>query len=530
MDEANALPRSKSAPFLPAEAMSAPLSPELMATDEDGISAPIEGSLSPVSTPGKLSRNPSFSNSSSYQEDWDTFPQLDRMSFFELLDTFSFSQKLEKWNQALNMQRERVRRQRQKIKSVSGLAKDRVVDEWRKRVPTADEQLEKYRHGMRDSVDRLTKQWNKIATVTIREKISFIAGVMNIFISGYIMGACPEYFYWWYTAQLAYFMPIRLYTYHKRGYHYFLADLCYFVNMLSMLSIWIFPQSKRLFIGTYCLSYGNNAVAIAMWRNSLVFHSMDKVVSVFIHIMPPVTFHCLAHMTSPEMLKERFPAIYDIKFSEPGAPEHFTLPAMMLWASIPYAIWQLSYHRFITVRRAEKIAAGRPTSFTWLRRSYSKTWIGKFVLSLPEILQEPAFMGIQYLYALLTMIPCPIWFWYRWASSAFMIIVFIWSIHNGAAYYIDVFGKRFQKELEQLKRDVAKWQSSPDFTTSPLLTPGLNATDQGSRLLNDMARTSAEDADKSSLERIPTLDALSETTGVQTRAPDAASELRDRLA
>lgn len=72
-------------------------------------------------------------------------------------------------------------------------------------------------------------------------------------------------------------MPIRFYTYKQRGFHYFLADLCYFVNLLLLLSIWVFPNSKRLFISTYCLAMGNNAIAIAMWRNSLVFHSLDKV-------------------------------------------------------------------------------------------------------------------------------------------------------------------------------------------------------------------------------------------------------------
>lgn len=77
----------------------------------------------------------------------------------------------------------------------------------------------------------------------------------------------------------SYFMPIRWYKYHKIGFHYFLADLCYFVNMLLILSIWFFPQSKRLLISTFCLAFGNNAVAIAMWRNSLVFHSLDKVTS-----------------------------------------------------------------------------------------------------------------------------------------------------------------------------------------------------------------------------------------------------------
>lgn len=233
---------------------------------------------SPPASPGKLSRNPSFSNSSSYQEDWETFPPLDKLSVFDLLDNIQLTQRIERWQHAINMQREKVRKQREKLRSTGITAKDRVMGEWKRRVPTSDEQLEKYRRRMKDGVDRLGKQWSKTATVTLREKVSFIAGVLNIFISGYLIGAFPEYFYIWFSAQLAYFMPIRYFTYHAKGYHYFLADLCYFVNLLNMLSIWAFPQSKRLFIGTFCLTFGNNAAAIAMWRNSMVFHSMDKVV------------------------------------------------------------------------------------------------------------------------------------------------------------------------------------------------------------------------------------------------------------
>jgi hypothetical protein len=179
--------------------------------------------------------------------------------------------------------------------------------------------------------------------------------------------------------------------------------------------------------------------------------------------------------------KSRFPAIYTIKYSYPDTPEHYTLPQMMIWATLPYAVWQLSYHFLITVRKREKIAAGRPTSFTWLRKSYAPTWIGKFVLSLPDKLQEPAFMMIQYIYALLTMLPCPIWFWNRWASAAFLNVVFIWSVYNGATYYIDIYGKRFQKELDNLRKDVAKWQNSPDLKT-PLQTPKLDAMDDKKEL------------------------------------------------
>ncbi|RYN39511.1 hypothetical protein AA0112_g3445 [Alternaria arborescens] len=420
----------------------------------------------PLSTPG-LSRSASFSNSSYHDEsdfeDAAFFPPVEKLTMFDFVENLALSQRIEKIQSSIASQTERIKNQAKN----RGITKDRVVEEWRRRVPSEAEQLEKYKRRMRHSVDRLNRRWNESLTVTAREKASFIAAVMNIFVSGYLVGCHPDLLPHWYTAQLLYFMPLRFFTYHKKGYHYFLADLCYFVNILLVLSVWVFPQSKRLFIATYCLCMGNNAVAIVMWRNSLVFHSMDKVVSLFIHIMPCVTLHCLVPLLSPESQQEHYPAIYDIRHSDPTSPHHYSLLQMMLWATVPYAFWQLGYHFLITVRRRDKIAAGRPTSFTWLRKSYAKTWIGKIVLSLPDFLQEPAFMFIQYSYAVLTMLPCPVWFWYRWPSGLFLSVVFIWSVYNGATYYIDVFGNRFQKELEQLKADMAKWQASPEGGFTP---------------------------------------------------------------
>ncbi|KAF7594492.1 hypothetical protein BBP40_009125 [Aspergillus hancockii] len=413
-------------------------------SDLDEIAGSSDGFYSPPDTP----RRPSFS----YQDDWETFPPLDKLTVFDLLDNLSLSQRLEKLQRTLNAQKEKMRKQREKLKYTSATAKDRVVGEWKKRVPTADERLDKYRRRMKVSVERLGKQWNATATVTLREKISFIAGVLNIFFSGYLIGARPDVFYIWFTVQLAYFMPIRYYGYHKRGYHYFLADLCYFVNVLCMLSIWVFPNSKRLFISAYCLTFGNNAVAIAMWRNSLVFH----------------------------------------------------------------------------MRRAEKIAAGRPTSFTWLRKSYAKSWIGKFVLGLPESLQAPAFMMIQYFYATLTMIPCPLWLWSRWASGLFLTALFILSIQNGATYYIDIFGKRFQKELEELRKDVARWQSSPEgAATSPTILTSDGTVATGAQILDDSGAAEKGETDKASIDTIPLLDSSAIASGMQD-TPSGSPTVRER--
>lgn len=473
---------------------------------------PTLGPTTPSSDSPKLSRNPSFSGSSSYHEDWEAFPPLDRLSLLDLLDNFALPQQLEKLQRGLSAQTQKVRQGRDAFKNRSQVARERMVEEWRRRVPSAEEQLDRYRKRMQTSVDKLGKQWNDTKVITLREKVAFIFGVMNIFISGYLIGAYPEYMHWWYSVQVLYFMPIRFYTYHKRGYHYFLADLCYFVNFLLMFSLWIFPGSKRLFISAYCLAFGNNAVAIIMWRNSLVFHSFDKVTSLFIHIMPCATLHCIVHLLDSELQRERFPSVYTIKHSPPGSPTAYAnVLSMLAWSTVPYALWQLAYYFLITVRRREKIKAGRPTSFTWLRKSYSRSWLGRIVLSLPNSLQEPAFMLIQYSYAVLTMLPCPIWFYSRWASATFLMVVFVWSVYNGSTYYIDVFGKRFQKELEALKAEVERLHQHDGPGISPPLGPQ-SETPQGGR------EGGGENFHAEALGNVDSIPLLNEERDVQARA------------
>lgn len=199
----------------------------------------------------RLSRNPSYSGSS--HDDWDPLPPADRLGVLDLLENFALPQQLEKLQKGISAQTDKVRRSKDAFKSKTQLARDRMVEEWRRRAPSADEQLDRYKERMRRRVDKLGRQWNDTKAVSMREKISFIFGVMNIFISGYLIGGFPEYFHIWYTAQLVYFMPIRFLTYRHQGYHYFLADLCYFANLLLSLSIWVFPHSKRLFMAAYCL-------------------------------------------------------------------------------------------------------------------------------------------------------------------------------------------------------------------------------------------------------------------------------------
>jgi len=166
----------------------------------DGLNTP--------STPGSmLSRSGSSSdllggNFGSFGQS--DFPPVDRLTMFDILENLALPQRLEKMQNAVHNQAEKVRRQRAKLTSRALSSRNNIVDEWRKRVPLApEERLDKYRKRMRDSVDRMSARWSDAKTVTMKEKISFVTAVLNIFISAWMIGAFPQYFHYWYTAQLA---------------------------------------------------------------------------------------------------------------------------------------------------------------------------------------------------------------------------------------------------------------------------------------------------------------------------------------
>lgn len=85
--------------------------------------------------------------------------------------------------------------------------------------------------------------------------------------------------------------------YRHIQYHYFLFDLCYFVNVLCLVYIWVFPTSQLLFMSIFALSNGPLAWAIVAWRNSMVFHSVDKITSILIHLGPPILCASLRHVS-----------------------------------------------------------------------------------------------------------------------------------------------------------------------------------------------------------------------------------------
>ncbi|KAJ3910646.1 hypothetical protein F5879DRAFT_928354 [Lentinula edodes] len=294
---------------------------------------------------------------------------------------------------------------------------------------------------------QLASSWQSAKVVRTREKISFFFGVMSLLSSALLFGLAPQWVHIAYTVQALYLLPLRVYFYKKRSWHYFLFDLCYYVNILNFIYIWLLPQSPAMFIACYCLSHGSLASAVITWRNSLVFHDQDKVTSLFIHIYAPFSFTVIRHYYPNA--EDRFPALNQLRHLNP-------LRALLLSGGI-YLIWQLLYWKFVFVDRRKKIESGqRTSSMSWLLNSKSSI-IGKALSKIPPQGRIPSFMFGQLVYSIITELPAvfilyksPFW------SGAFLIAIFSVSVWNGGGFYIEVFGRKFERELEALRKELAE--------------------------------------------------------------------------
>jgi len=409
----------------------------------------------------------------------------DWASGFTLMDTMEtyfdsrldlLQRRLAKHSEKLKLKAEEkfqdvLRRDIFKTKSPSG---DRAIER----------EMQTLKLKMTQRMTSLTATWQSAKIVRTREKITFFSAVMSLFFTTLVFAMAPEYIHILYTAQALYLLPLRVYRYKKRAWHYFLFDLCYYTTILDFIFIWFMPSSPALWVACYCLSHGSVASAVITWRNSLVFHDHDKVTSLFIHIYPPLTFTVIRHFYPNAEV--RFPALKQVPHLEP-------IRALVL-SSIIYSIWQLLYWKFVLINRRTKVESGqRMTSFYYLLND-KRGVIGKALAAIPPSYREVSFMVGQLIYSILTELPAvfllygsPLW------SEAFMFLIFAVSVWNGGGFYIEVFGRKFERELEALRKELAEATASRSENSSPILLPqsddGLSTVANSPEFLPDSAKS-----------------------------------------
>ncbi|KAI0058314.1 hypothetical protein BV25DRAFT_1872036 [Artomyces pyxidatus] len=395
---------------------------------------------------------------------------------FTLLDTMETY-----WDSRIDLLQRNISKRTDKLKLRAELA---LNDIFKGKPPSPealsenfDREVQKLRLRVTSRMTSLATAWQSAKVVRTREKISFFVGVMSLLISALLFGLGPQWIHVTYTVASLILLPYRYYSYKKRAWHYFLFDLCYYVNVLNFIFLWIFPGSPILFVACYCLSHGSLASAVITWRNSLVFHDADKVTSLFIHLYAPFTFTVIRHFYPNAA--ERFPALAELPHLHPWR-------ALFL-SSLLYLVWQTLYWKFVYVDRRTKIESGERTTSLYFMLSQKRGLIGRALGMVKPERRAAYFMLGQFVYAVLTEVPCVFVlydsaFW----SGAFLLVIFGVSVWNGGGFYIEVFGRKFERELEELRKELAEANNNLRYAStrsSPTVTPSETSSEPVSPIL-----------------------------------------------
>jgi hypothetical protein len=290
-----------------------------------------------------------------------------------------------------------------------------------------------------------------------RDKITFVLGVSYLWLTALILGKFPKWFSLYNFITVISLVTVRWFYYRSKKWHYFLADLCYFVNAAIIALTFFFPNSRHLFAAVFCLVNGPVGFAIIMWRNSLVFHSLDKMTSIAIHISPALTMYTLRWLSLSQESHPYVIELPDFAFNpnDPTRSLDFSFDEMICSGMIFYFIWQLVYVYFILIRRSKNVFGGsHATSFTYMLNDYRKNKPDSFLLALfykvPEWSHASLFMLLNFIIAFSTMLPTILFYRYFWVHTIYILFLVMFAIFNGADYYIEVFSRRYTMELAKL--------------------------------------------------------------------------------
>lgn len=85
--------------------------------------------------------------------------------------------------------------------------------------------------------DKFEKRLLVVLVVSLKDKLAFFFGVMNVVTCCLLLGFAPDWIPALYSTQACLFLPYRVYSYKKKAYHYFLFDLCYAINALCLVYV-----------------------------------------------------------------------------------------------------------------------------------------------------------------------------------------------------------------------------------------------------------------------------------------------------
>lgn len=269
-----------------------------------------------------------------------------------------------------------------------------------------------------------------------RDKFVFVFTLVCLASACYILGKYPCYFYIYYMVAVFVLIPMRFVSYRIQKYHYFLLDFCYYGNVICVAFLYFYPTNAVAFNISAAFALGPLLVAVPLFTNSFVPHSIDKITSLVIHLLPAL-------------------AIWSIKSSEcPAFTESMILlpfGEFYFYSASTYLAWILVYY-FIMFRLAYERwqRKGNLTLYKWVMED-TTTLTYAYCGLLGERFRPLMFMSQHALSSLILIVVAYVQLVHIWVFTCSIIIITCWSFWNGAGYYIDLFASRYEKDIQKIE-------------------------------------------------------------------------------
>uniref|UniRef100_A0A6C0H583 Glycerophosphocholine acyltransferase 1 n=1 Tax=viral metagenome TaxID=1070528 RepID=A0A6C0H583_9ZZZZ len=117
--------------------------------------------------------------------------------------------------------------------------------------------------------------------------------IINIFIVLsviYLMTYKPHNFEFYYLYLMSTILTIIFYNFIKRKYQFFMFDFCYFTILFTLFNIYY--KNEILSNILYTHSTGMLSSAIIIWNNKFILTKMNKMTSLYIHLLPNIYYYC----------------------------------------------------------------------------------------------------------------------------------------------------------------------------------------------------------------------------------------------
>lgn len=332
----------------------------------------------------------------------------------------------------------------------------KVQAEWRK-IVTGNE-----KKRVRDHLQEASQQPK---TVKLLDKIAFTMGVLNITTCQYFLLNVPEYFPIWYSVIVPLLMLSRLYHFRSLNWQYFMFDFCYFVLFCTLLNLFLL-RTEVFFKICFIFATGALPVAIPIWRNSLIFHDYDKIVSVYVHMLPCLLYYTLRWNTDYNGVQCVTNSCSPLRAVD------------YLGAVLVYLLWQALYILKTEVWDKDKLDTNPHilTSLRWMAKD-TKNPMARSVLRMMRRIgifradedydshtmkTKLVFVASQLTITVLSFLPSVAVYQSQSLHLAYIILIFTIAVFNGASFYIEVFSVRYHTYIEQLEqmRGIAKAASS----------------------------------------------------------------------